>query len=53
MDFEKTHDIEALIALTIPFDAQFSSWEVAGQSLMPYSTAFRYPSSFAGSRGLA
>ena len=43
MDFEKTHDIEALIALAIPFDAQFSSWEVAGQSLMPYSTAFRYP----------
>ena len=41
--FEKTHDIEALIALAILFDAQFSSWEVAGQSLMPYSTTFRYP----------
>ena len=41
--FEKTHDIEALIALAVPFEAQFSSWEVAGQYLMPYSTAFRYP----------
>ena len=41
--FEKTHDIEALISLAIPFNAQFSSWLGAGQRLTSYAAVFRYP----------
>ena len=41
--FAKTHDIEVLILLAIPIEAQFSSWKEVGQHLTPYSTEFRYP----------
>lgn len=41
--FTKTHDIEALILLAIPFEAGFSSWKNVGQHLTPYSAEFRYP----------
>ena len=41
--FEKTHDLETLISLAIPFGAGFSSWLDAGERLTPYAAAFRYP----------
>ncbi|MBI3797473.1 MAG: HEPN domain-containing protein [Deltaproteobacteria bacterium] len=41
--FDKTHDIEALISLAIPFDARFSEWLGVGQRLTPYAAMFRYP----------
>lgn len=41
--FEKTHDIEALITLALPFEPSFSSWRVTGARLTPYATKFRYP----------
>ncbi len=41
--FGKTHDIEAIISLAIPFEARFSEWLGVGQRLTPYSTVFRYP----------
>lgn len=41
--FEKTHDMEVLIKLAMPFDTRFSSWLDAGVRLTPYASAFRYP----------
>ncbi len=41
--FQKTHDIEVLISLAIPIEAQFSSWKDVGQHPTPYSAEFRYP----------
>jgi HEPN domain-containing protein len=41
--FEKTHDIEALISIAIPFEAGFSTWRVAGTRLTPFAAKFRYP----------
>jgi HEPN domain-containing protein len=41
--FTKTHDIESLISLAIPFNTQFSSWLGTGRLLTPYAGMFRYP----------
>jgi HEPN domain-containing protein len=41
--FEKTHDIEALIAVAIPFEPNFSTWREIGARLTPYVAKFRYP----------
>lgn len=41
--FEKTHDIEALIELALPYDKRFSSCLNAADTLTPYATAYRYP----------
>jgi HEPN domain-containing protein len=41
--FDKTHDIESLISLAMPFKEGFSSWLGAGQRLTPYAGMFRYP----------
>jgi HEPN domain-containing protein len=41
--FEKTHDIQVLISLAMPFEAGFSLWLDAGERLTPYATVFRYP----------
>lgn len=41
--FEKTHDIEALISLAIPFATMLNDWLGVGQHLTPYATLFRYP----------
>jgi len=42
--FDKTHNLNALLAICITFDAQFRQWEEAAEKLTPYATEFRYPS---------
>ena len=42
--FEKTHDIEVLVALALHYEAEFSGWLDAAIRLTPYATEFRYPS---------
>ncbi len=41
--FEKTHDIEVLLQLAIPFNNDFSKWLDAGDILTPYVAIYRYP----------
>jgi HEPN domain-containing protein len=41
--FDKTHNIEALMSLAVPFEEQFSSWRETAQLLTPYAGMFRYP----------
>jgi HEPN domain-containing protein len=42
--FERTHDVEVLVALAVPYEAGFSAWTEAAVLLTPYATEFRYPS---------
>lgn len=42
-EFDKTHNIQFLVALAIPFEAGFSSWLEVGARLTPYAGMFRYP----------
>jgi len=42
-EFEKTHNIQLLVTLAIPFEARFSSWLEAAERLTPYAVTFRYP----------
>lgn len=42
-EFEKTHNIQFLITLAIPFEAEFSSWLEVAERLTPYAGMFRYP----------
>jgi HEPN domain-containing protein len=41
--FERTHDIEVLLALAIPFAPPFAAWVEAAERLTRYATQFRYP----------
>ena len=41
--YEKTHDIEVLIALAGEVDPSFSRLDEAADVLTPYATRFRYP----------
>lgn len=43
--FERTHDVEVLVALALRYEAGFSAWREAAVRLTPYATEFRYPSS--------
>ena len=42
--FERTHDVEVLVALAVRYEASFSEWIEAAVRLTPYATEFRYPS---------
>lgn len=41
--FEKTHEIEALIPLAVPFAPNLTQWLEVGERLTPYATTYRYP----------
>ncbi|MGD9148091.1 MAG: HEPN domain-containing protein [Anaerolineae bacterium] len=43
--FERTRDVEVLVALAVPFEAGFPEWTEAAALLTPYATEFRYQSS--------
>ena len=45
--FPRTHDIETLINLAIPYEARFVGWVDAGRELTPYATLYRYLGPFA------
>lgn len=39
----RTHDIEFLLSLAVPFEAAFANWVDAAERLTRYATQFRYP----------
>ena len=41
---ERTHDLERLLELAGAFDPAFTTLEMQADTLNPYATAFRYPS---------
>ena len=40
---EKTHDVERLVSLAMPYEPRFAAWQTAAETLTPYATVFRYP----------
>jgi HEPN domain-containing protein len=46
--FEKTHDVEVLIALAAQYNSEFATWLEAAIRLTPYATEFRYPGDLLG-----
>lgn len=42
-EFERVHDVEALIKAAMPYQARFSAWADVGRLLTPYARMFRYP----------
>jgi HEPN domain-containing protein len=42
-EFERIHDVEALIRSAAPADARFAQWIDAGIRLTPYARIYRYP----------
>jgi HEPN domain-containing protein len=42
-EFERVHDVEALIKAATPYQAGFSAWAEVGRLLTPYARMFRYP----------
>lgn len=42
-EFERVHDVEALIRAALPYEAGFASYAGTGRMLTPYSRTFRYP----------
>jgi HEPN domain-containing protein len=42
-EFEKTHNIQLLVTLAVPFEAKFSTWLETAERLTPYASTFRYP----------
>jgi len=43
VEFEKTHDLDALVSLAIPADKRFELWLETAHQLTPYASASRYP----------
>jgi HEPN domain-containing protein len=41
--FQKTHNLVALLALSIPLNLAFEQWRNVAVTLTPYATEFRYP----------
>ncbi len=41
-EFERVHDVEALIRAALPYEAGFASYAGTGRMLTPYSRTFRY-----------
>jgi len=44
LDFEKTHDIQEIVALANEVEPAFAQWLDIAERLTPYSSLFRYPS---------
>jgi len=42
-EYERVHDVEALIKAAVPYQAGFSAWTDVGRLLTPYARMFRYP----------
>jgi HEPN domain-containing protein len=42
-EFERVHDVEALIRAALPYEAGFAPYAGTGRLLTPYSRIFRYP----------
>lgn len=45
--FEKTHDIDILISLSVDIEPRLSSMRQAAELLTPYATEYRYPGQYA------
>jgi HEPN domain-containing protein len=45
-EFERIHDVEALIRAAESYEARFSGWVEAGRLLTPYARIYRYPGAF-------
>jgi len=43
IEFPKTHNLVALLALCLPIESKFGEWRQMGITLNPYATAYRYP----------
>ncbi len=43
IEFPKTHNLVALLALCLPVESKFGEWRQMGITLNPYATAYRYP----------
>ncbi|MBI4672831.1 MAG: HEPN domain-containing protein [Chloroflexi bacterium] len=43
IEFQKTHDIEALIELAVDVDPTWEDWLRIGNRLTPYASQYRYP----------
>jgi HEPN domain-containing protein len=41
--FQKTHDLNRLLALCLPQSEEFGQWKKMAAMLTPYATEFRYP----------
>jgi HEPN domain-containing protein len=42
-EFERVHDVEALIRAALPYEAGFMAYLDIGRMLTPYSRIYRYP----------
>jgi HEPN domain-containing protein len=42
-EFERVHDLEILIHLSIPYQSKMNEWIDAGIQLTPYARIYRYP----------
>ena len=42
-EFERVHDVEALVRAAMSYEAGFTNWMEMGRRLTPYARIFRYP----------
>lgn len=42
-EFDRMHDIEALIQAALPYETEFSRFSESARKLTPYARIFRYP----------